>query len=435
MNDVAASIRRRSSISRARASAPAWQLPEGLEGFAASGDELLSMADRVVPAIIEGVAGAQDVLLLAGEEKKALKTWLALELAICRVVGGEWLGRAVQPCVTEHVLIITPETHASVVARRLRALCVGRGLDPRAVLPRIHVAGDRVTAAPYDEIESTWRAAGLKAHVDALRVPDPDRREKLKEGALLAADVAQARLGPGIQRWRALLDSPPGTWGLVIIDTVRTALHGDENSSRDAARYSQACRDLSRRLGCLSVHVHHTSKANQGGARSARGSTELTAGVDGVLSIETNGECPTLTFTLRSFIAPEPIGYELTDTMGGGVRIDTREPSVGAARRKGAVVDEAEVQSGLERLHPVALTVSSLRKTIAAMRGGKPGAKVSHDAVVTALASLEKRGVACRTTISRPRGGGTFEGWQLGATPVPAEAEHVDVDGEDRREA
>jgi hypothetical protein len=434
--EIAPALRKRSEIRRTRiapeSASDAWCLPEGLEAFAATGDELLAMADEIPAAIIEGIAGERDVLLLAGEEKRGLKTWLALDLAICRVAGAKWLGHAVEPCASEHVLIVSPETHVSVIARRLRALCVGRGLEPRDVLPRIHVAGERVSAIPLDEIESTWRTAGLRTVVDAMRTHDAQRRDRLAAAARDVADAARAGLGPGIVRWRALLDSPPGTWGLIIIDTLRTALSGDENSSRDAARYSQACRDLSRRLGCPSVHVHHTGKAAQGGARSARGSTELTAGVDGILSIDVSGERPTMTFTLRGFVAPEPVGYELVDVAGGGIRIETREPSSAPARRRGASLDESEVLHALEYFSHTALTVSALRKNIAQLRGAAPGSKVSHDAVVTALAALERKGKACRTTITTRAGSGpgkSFPGWQLGSTPGSAEAEHIDLQG------
>jgi len=429
-----APLRMRSTLrSTSRAVAPppppAWQLPDGLDGFAPSGDELLALADRQVPSIIAGVAGECDVLLLAGEEKKGLKTWITLDLAVACVVGGEWLDFQVQDCRPAHVLVLSPETHVSVAARRLRALCIGRGLDAAKILPFVHVSGERATAVPYDEIDATWRTAGLKTTVDALKVVDTDRRRELAKAAHAVADAAQASLGPGVERWHALLDSPPGTWALVVVDTLRAALHGDENSSRDAARYSQAARDLSRRLNCPSVHVHHSSKSNVSGARAARGSTEITAGVDGIISLDTSGEYPTASFTLRNFPAPDPRGYALVDTEGGGVRIETRAPCA-AASRKGATIDEGEVLAALERFHSTALTVSSLRKQLAALRGGKPGSKVSHDAVVAALATLERKGLACRTKIERKHGD-PLDGWQLGSVPTPAEAEHLDLDTED----
>src|SRR5262249_45668098 len=50
------------------------------------------------------------------------------------VLGGAWLGMQVEPCAPgERVLVISCETSRRHVAKRLRALCAGRGVDAASV--------------------------------------------------------------------------------------------------------------------------------------------------------------------------------------------------------------------------------------------------------------------------------------------------------------
>ena len=388
---------------------PGWNLPEGLEGFARGGQDLLTEAAAPVEFVVEGLIEDGDTVLLTGEEKVSLKTWLTLDLAIARVTGTPWLGRKVRSCAPRRALILSSETSFPAMGRRFVALCRGRGLDPREVAEHVLISTERMALVPLAEIDRVAESAFTRVAIDGLKNPDNQRRAQLLAGRGRIIDAAKGALGSNLARYEALLDSGPGVWGFIGIDTLRQSLEGDENSSRDAARYTAAARELARTLECVGLHTHHTNKGNAGGARSARGSTELTAGPDAIFTIDASGEWPTMSFALRNHESPPPIGYRLMTSDRGVVFevLDAARPS------KADGVEDGEVLDALESMSPSAVSLNNVRVLVSKARGGKVGSKASPVGVKRALDSLVARGQASEVEI---KGGtsGAFPGWRAG---------------------
>ncbi len=402
--------------------APAWRLPEDLEPYAVGGSDLLATDDGEDRFVVDRVIGLTDLVLLTGREKEALKTWAVLDLAIARVLGASWLGFALTPCPPARVLIVSAETSLRHVARRIKALCAGRGVDPMSVVPFLYVVDEPISLVPRAERQRTQDKADLSARLQAVRIYDDKRRSDLQRAAEAIAEREVDSLGRNLDALEAVESSPAGTWGLVIFDTLRQCLEGDENSSRDAARLTQASRELARAAGCPVVLTHHTNKGGDGSdARSSRGSVELTAGPDTLISIDTSGDHPTAHFRCRNHEAPEPVGYLLVPHDGGGLRLERREPSTSG---KGGKVGDDEVLEVLRTQAPEAVSLTRVRQFVSEQRGSKPGSKVSATSARDALDRLVKIGVATKVPI-KAKGGKEFDGWRIGKDSRPARAVHL----------
>lgn len=391
----------------------AWAPPGALRDLAWSGRELLDLGREPARFVVDGVLEVGDLAILTGREKLGLKTWLALDLAIAVIAGGKWLGRDVakQPGI---VVVVSTETSARHVARRLESLCGARLADVDEVARRMLVVTSPISMISRDERDRVSDRTEVRTLLAAERANDPTTRARLARAAGTAADAESRSLGSHLDALDALESAPRGEISLVVLDTLRQTLVGDENSSADAARWTRAARELARDTGAIVLATHHTNKTGDGAdARSARGSTEITASADVLVTIDTSGEWPTAHYTLRNHESPDPVGYRLAD-VGIGIAIEVLAPSA----KKGMGVTDDEVLAVLRAHAPDALTVTRVRSLVAIARGGAAGAKASPAAVTAALQRLTDAGAAAACTI-RGRGG-DFVGYRAGADSSPA---------------
>lgn len=399
-------------------------MPRELADFLVCGTELITRGTRPADFVVDRLIEATDFVLLKGREKKTWKTYLALRLAVARITGGDWLGFHVKSCKPSRVLMISTETGIDQVGRRVVQLCNGLGIDPARVVPFLAVTDEPITMIPRGERDRRAGEADLKMRVRAVSDFNDKRRGELLKAAAKVAGEVRDGLGSHMDRLQALESVEPGTFGLVIVDTLRNCLAGDENSSRDAQAFTRAVRELARTLGCPVLVIHHTNKGgNPLEARSSRGSVEFTGAPDAIISVERTDETGTMAFELRNHREPDPIGYRLVDTADEGARFEVCAPPRGAS----GDVDDDEVLTVLREHAPDALTVSKVRGFVAMKRGGKPGAKAHGPTIARALASLVERQLATSVIIERTKGE-PLQGYRAGTDARPDTAKHITND-------
>jgi len=399
-----------------------------LDEIAVDGLDLLE-EDDAAHFEVDGLIESPDLVVLVGQEKVANKTMLVTDLGIARVLGAAWLGRQ----VTQHagrILFISAETGRRQMARRVKALCKGRGIDAREVLSRFLFIFEPVSLVPREDRTRASSKADLAARMSAARTYDKERRGQLVNAVPAIARREASALGRNLEALAAIEDEPEGSISLVIIDTFRACLEGDENSSNDTRRAMQAARELARLLGCPIVIVHHTNKSGSGAdARSSRGSVEITAAPDVILSVDASGEHPTMHPTLRNHEAPSPFGFRLVAD-GDALRFEVVEAaSLGDGKRaRTRGLDPEEVLAVLVR-DGGALTLDNVRRKLAESRGGAPGSKHNGPATTRALADLIAHGRASKAPIQTSKG--TFEGYRAGSDATPDVARRVNHDPDD----
>src|SRR5207249_5125211 len=178
--------------------------------------DVLTETPTEIEWLIDGVLPAESIILASGREG-SMKTWLALEWARSVAEGSPWLGRA---CEAASVLYLDAENPRPIFLQRLEAIGGSRNLN-------------------------VWRWQDDK----------------------FPTDLADPRLLAAMQSHR-----------LIIVDSLRRFMRGgEENSSTDMARITDALRQLTR-SGTTVIAIHHAGK--DPAVPGYRGSTELGAGVD-----------------------------------------------------------------------------------------------------------------------------------------------------------
>jgi HSP20 family molecular chaperone IbpA len=185
--------------------------------------------------IVYGVLMAGGNALLYGAFA-SLKSFLALDLALCVAYGIPWQGREVKQCA---VLYIAGEGVRGL-ARRIKAWQIHHGLED--------------ATAPFRV---------LSAGIDLTNPSDIARliQTGLDEGEAEGMPVK-----------------------LIFIDTLARAMVGaDENAAQDMGRAVRNTDELRGGLDAATVTVHHSGKDKE---RGMRGSTALPGAADTILSVE-----------------------------------------------------------------------------------------------------------------------------------------------------
>lgn len=102
------------------------------------------------------------------------------------------------------------------------------------------------------------------------------------EGLNIATDYTKIR--------DAILFTPEKMPALIIFDSLIRMHTADENSAKEMNVIMQAFRNLSNDLDCLVIILHHDRKSAGSNLERARGSTDITAGVDVILSLTRSGD-------------------------------------------------------------------------------------------------------------------------------------------------
>lgn len=166
----------------------------------------------------------------------SLKSFLALDLALCIAYGRPWQGREVRQGA---VLYIAGEGVRGL-GKRIRAWQMHHGLE---------------------DVDAPFRllAAGVS-------ITDPEHVARLIRTGQAAADAEGTPLA------------------VVFIDTLARAMVGaDENSAQDMGRAVRGTDELREGLRATTVTVHHSGKDKE---RGSRGSTALPGGADTVIAVE-----------------------------------------------------------------------------------------------------------------------------------------------------
>ncbi len=345
-----------------------------------------------------------------------------MELARCVARGAHWLGLPTAKG-KRAVLYITGENSRRALKRRLRALCAGRDQQLGEIAPSLWFITDRIGLVPHDERHRVAKAAYLDAQLTAVKIPDPDRRASLRNAANEIAESRAHALGAGAAILEAIEQCGPDCIALIVVDTLRCALVGDDNSSTDAHRFMSAARELARALDAAVLILHHTSKAARGGQRSARGSVELTGSPDVLLLAEAGDDgAVSLTATLRNHVAPEPFGYRVSSVAPEGKEpgeltaderalLPVRVERCAVPTSKAEGIDDDEVLALYREHSDTGLTESKVRQLLSAARGNSGArSKVPAHHVRPVIERLAEQGRITPCTI-----GGKWPGHRYGS--------------------
>src|SRR5215813_9596169 len=202
-------------------------------------DALLSEAPTPPDWLVEPLMAAGNRVLFYGEWG-AFKTWLLIDLALHLAAGTHWLGQFVVPR-PRRVLYIDEEMSRAEFRRRAGRLVSGNDL------------------APSDQLQLLSRTGIL---FDAAG------------GARLSSDLQASAFDPEV----------------IIVDSLRRVLAGDENRAQDVSAFWRNVEPLSRG-GTTLIFSHHMKKANPDPRASssprdrASGSTDIMAGLDTAYAI------------------------------------------------------------------------------------------------------------------------------------------------------
>ena len=165
--------------------------------------------------VIEGLARLGEVVNIVAATKIG-KSWLALLLLLCVSTGRDWLGRRT---TKGRVLLLDNELHSETIQNRIHAVATAAGIVQRP------------DDAAFDYIELRGEAVGI-------------------------GDIEYQ-----------LSAFQPGDLTLIVMDAkYRFFSKGmEENSNDDQTAFHNACDRLAKRLNCVIVLVHHSTKGDQGG--------------------------------------------------------------------------------------------------------------------------------------------------------------------------
>lgn len=216
--------------------------------------EVFRGADEPVRWLVRGLVVEGGIAVVATEPKSA-KTWVLTELAVGVSTGTPAFAAhgapdTGHPCSPGTVCYFYAEDLRGSIRNRLRALCAGRGLDPRSALDRLHV-----------------QPRGRE--LDVTRDEDLAR--------LIASCRRVARVSGPVK--------------LLCLDPLRDVHTGKENEADDMARVMRRLRVLGGMLGCTIAIVHHASKGSKETAgrrpgQKMRGSGAVHGAIDSGIYLE-----------------------------------------------------------------------------------------------------------------------------------------------------
>lgn len=210
--------------------------------------------------LIEWLWGEECVGFIAGHPKSH-KSWLSLDMAVSVASGTPCLGRFSVPHPGP-VLVYAAEDHLNTVRTRLSGLCTSRGIS----------------------------FADLAVEVITEPVVRLDRVEE-QERLRRTLDQIQPR-------------------ALFLDPLVRVYGEVDENSAQQVSQFLSYLRAIQREYRMAVVLVHHARKA-QAGAHQAgqalRGSGDLYAWVDELISLRRTPECLMMSIEHRAAASPDPL--------------------------------------------------------------------------------------------------------------------------------
>jgi hypothetical protein len=268
--------------------------------------------------LVDGMIPAGAAVLYSGREGD-MKSWVALEVAVAVAEGGTWLGRQ---CEVGAVLFLNAEMPEDLFRTRLHAVGGSRNLN---------VWG--------------WQDMAFPSTLD-----DPSLTEAAQQHRL------------------------------IIVDTLKRFMEGlDENSSSDMAVIMDKIRQLTR-WGTTVLVLHHKPK-DPANASGYRGSTEIAAGVDVVLTVERQDKDGAVTLHIKATKTRYPVDPKISIAV---TRTDTK-PAFKDATGAAQVAKQQAIAHQLAQLQAVMTELN-------AREGHRPN---QSDIIKEAT----RRGVGTRNTI------------------------------------
>jgi RecA-family ATPase len=222
--------------------------------------------------LVEGLVADGDRVMLYGEFG-SFKSWVLPSLGLYIAAGRPWLGKFPIP-QSKRVLYLDEEMHPRTLKRRIQRLARGMGLSSNQLpLQTLSRFGTR-----FD--------------------------------------------GPGVLRLLSDLTAVGFDPEVVIVETFRRVLRGNENEASDVAEFWRSLSPLAKgRTVIISHHMRKRSMMSSSNSRErASGSTDILAGADAALAIQRIGrdalvvEC----VKLREAEEPEPFVVSLYDESQDG---------------------------------------------------------------------------------------------------------------------
>jgi hypothetical protein len=317
--------------------------------------------DPPVEWTVGGLVPVAGNVVLAGEPGSG-KTLLALDMALARAHGLEWLGR---PCQVGSTLYLAGEGTRGLGARVRAWLSAHPGVQPR----------DGHYVAISETVPNLTRA-GAEAQLENL--------------------IAEAT-----RKFGCVPD-------LIVIDTLAMAMPGaDENDAGPVGVLMALLANIRHRQGCGSMILHHLRKPStdrvNAGSHAVRGSSAIVGAADVVMIATVCGAVRKLSMTkARDGEILDPIAYEVVGQETGRLL-----PNCGPER--GPIVRLAQVEEAA-RPDPLEVDVQRLVAAMQQLGGKAPNkaalnaqAKMKGERAVAAFAVAEERGWFVNLgTASRP---------------------------------
>lgn len=216
--------------------------------------------------VVEPLLRRGELAFLYGAPK-AGKTFVALDLLLAMVTGGQWCGKRYTVPEPGSVLLAIGEGHYGL-RDRIAAACEKWQADPAVIDSAIRI----IPLVPQ-----------LYPHA-----PDPTKHAAKFLEALGGADIHP---------------------DLLIIDTYARAILGaDENSNKDASLILDTLQVLQTRLDCAVMVIHHASK----GLGELRGASAILGGADIVMKCSRDGNARKLEVEFAKDIPEQsPVSFTL----------------------------------------------------------------------------------------------------------------------------
>lgn len=325
---------------------------ESLTPLSIPAPEYLALLDAEpleAPMLVEELWGEQAVGFFGGEPK-TLKSWAALEVALCVATGAKVFGRFAIP-QPGAVLVVQEESRAADYGRRLAMLARAHGIEP-SDLGALHLAS--------------------------------------QPGLLLDDEAGIARLRAEVERVAPIL--------VVHDPLVRGIGWADADSVKEMGPVLRALRRLQADYGCAVLVVHHLRKQRQGAkdrpGQRLRGTGDLHALASSALyfAARPGARAVEVEVEHREAAPPEPFTLSLdVDHAEGVARLTATDGGLDELLLAGTLEEVVEVLRTAD-----GLTAKEVERAVS--RRGKT--------VREALRQLEEAGRATATTETRPDAAG-----------------------------
>lgn len=317
-----------------------------LASYAARCEPPLAEAEvrRVVNGIYERYpAGSSSSFQNEGLSEPRLNLITAVELTSRRLIPQRWAVENILPVGGLAVVGAEPAGLKSWLGLHLaRSVAEGRDFLGRFGTEQ----------GPVIYVDEEMGESELQRRLSALSAAQPGQDHDLHLASLQGVNLSKAvwidNLRSEIERLEAKV---------VVFDTFVAVQGGDENSAQEVRALFNRLNPIRRDLGCAFVFLHHNRKQGGGGLLQLRGSGDIGAVIDSVLTLTRDQKKDGDGFILaqpknRTERKMQPLNIKLIDLPDGGVTFaiaeapsDSQEEHAGDSKKERAqeiILDELQ---------------------------------------------------------------------------------------------